>query len=200
MKDFVIAVQTRIGLNDQNVRATVTTFAENAIINIGCFDYEDIFGFNHRVTMLSNHEITRKTNMRDGLEKGQLSLESCGYNNNVRRIIILITDGKADFGIGEVEGLLEASLEIKAKGTIIQSMTVGSGNSRNDVLARMMIPATNIYRSIIDLNYLNLDEVVNNVCGNNDSRKGINSKNKSCLLYTSPSPRDKRQSRMPSSA
>ena len=25
-------------------------------------------------------------------------------------------------------------------------------------------------------------------------------KNKSCLLYTSPSPRDKRQSRMPSSA
>ena len=179
MKDFVIGIQTRIGLNDQNIRATVTTFADAAIINIGCFDYEDIFEFNHRVAMLSNNQLGFFTNTRDGLEKGQLSLESCGYNNNVRRIIILITDGKADFGIGGVEGLLEASLEIKAKGTIIQSMTVGSGNSRNDVLARMMIPATNIYRSIIDLNYLNLDEVVNNVCENNDSRKGINSKNKS---------------------
>ena len=81
MKDFVIGIQTRIGLNDQNIRATVTTFAEAAIINIGCFDYEDIFGFNHRVAMLSNHEITRKTNMRDGLEKGQLSLESVSYTH-----------------------------------------------------------------------------------------------------------------------
>ena len=29
---------------------------------------------------------------------------------------------------------------------------------------------------------------------------GVFSSNKDCLLYTSPSPRDKRQSRMPSSA
>ena len=32
------------------------------------------------------------------------------------------------------------------------------------------------------------------------SAKGRNSKSVGCLLYTSPSPRDKRQSRMPSSA
>ena len=33
-----------------------------------------------------------------------------------------------------------------------------------------------------------------------ESYRGEGVKNKSCLLYTSPSPRDKRQSRMPSSA
>ena len=35
------------------------------------------------------------------------------------------------------------------------------------------------------------------MCGDYDSVIGMN---KDCLLYTSPSPRDKRQSRMPSSA
>ena len=180
MKDFVIGIQTRIGLNDQNIRATVTTFADAAIINIGCFDYKDIFEFNHRVANLSNNQLGFFTNTRDGLEKGQLSLELCGYNNNARRIIILITDGIANKGIGEEKGLFKASLEIKAKGTIIQAVTVGFGNSMYDVLARMMIPVTNIYRSMkFELNYLNLDKVVNTVCGNNDSRKGINSKNKS---------------------
>ena len=34
----------------------------------------------------------------------------------------------------------------------------------------------------------------------NGERKGINTHTYTCLLYTSPSPRDKRQSRMPSSA
>ena len=173
MKDFVIGIQTRIGLNDQNIRATVTTFADAAIINIGCFDYKDIFEFNHRVANLSNNQLGFFTNTRDGLEKGQLSLELCGYNNNARRIIILITDGIANKGIGEEKGLFKASLEIKAKGTIIQAVTVG--DDLYNVLERTMIPPTNIY----SLNYLNLDEVVNNVCGNNDSRKGINSKNKS---------------------
>ena len=32
------------------------------------------------------------------------------------------------------------------------------------------------------------------------NRRGINLPSRACLLYTSPSPRDKRQSRMPSSA
>ena len=171
MKDFVIGIQTRIALNDQNVRAAVTTFADVAIRNIECSDYGDIFRFNHRVAMLD--QLGGRTNTRDGLEKGQLSLESCGYNNNARRIIILITDGVANKGIGEEKGLFKASLEIKAKGTIIQAVTVG--DDLYNVLERTMIPPTNIY----SLNYLNLDEVVNNVCGNNDSRKGINSKNKS---------------------
>ena len=40
--------------------------------------------------------------------------------------------------------------------------------------------------------------VVNNNAGNGDA--GLAALLKSCLLYTSPSPRDKRQSRMPSSA
>ena len=35
------------------------------------------------------------------------------------------------------------------------------------------------------------------MAGKTDAQKG---KGKGCLLYTSPSPRDKRQSRMPSSA
>ena len=35
---------------------------------------------------------------------------------------------------------------------------------------------------------------------NNAKLKGANDTNNACLLYTSPSPRDKRQSRMPSSA
>ena len=36
--------------------------------------------------------------------------------------------------------------------------------------------------------------------GEDPTREGLLETPKSCLLYTSPSPRDKRQSRMPSSA
>ena len=106
---------------------------------------------------------------------GQLSLEYeyCGYNNNTRRIIILITDGLANSGKGGVAGLFEASREIKAKGTIIQAVTFG--DDLYNVLEKMMIPPRNIYRAF-KLNYLNLEKVVNTVCGSNDSRKGINRK------------------------
>ena len=56
---------------------------------------------------------------------------------------------------------------------------------------------------------LNLDDVedpflsINNLGGGtiaNDLIVFANNENNVCLLYTSPSPRDKRQSRMPSSA
>ena len=38
------------------------------------------------------------------------------------------------------------------------------------------------------------------VGGNDAAQKSLGSFERTCLLYTSPSPRDKRQSRMPSSA
>ena len=43
-------------------------------------------------------------------------------------------------------------------------------------------------------------EKMNNTGGNADDRIWKLDVDKGCLLYTSPSPRDKRQSRMPSSA
>ena len=52
-------------------------------------------------------------------------------------------------------------------------------------------------------NYMNfLRDVVNDedYALGLEIQKGLDSHSKNCLLYTSPSPRDKRQSRMPSSA
>ena len=43
-------------------------------------------------------------------------------------------------------------------------------------------------------------EAVNTLLDNENIFSGIGTITNSCLLYTSPSPRDKRQSRMPSSA
>ena len=85
--------------------------------------------------------------MRDGLDKGQISLEhdGCGLNNNARRIIILMTDGYANRGLGHLAGLYNASSEIKAKGTIIQGLAVGVDGYP---LLKRMIPLENIYRVI----------------------------------------------------
>ena len=52
----------------------------------------------------------------------------------------------------------------------------------------------------ISQTYDNADAVVVNTCGFLDSAKTESLNAIGCLLYTSPSPRDKRQSRMPSSA
>ena len=45
-----------------------------------------------------------------------------------------------------------------------------------------------------------LKNIANLILEKDVSKQKVHRKRKSCLLYTSPSPRDKRQSRMPSSA
>ena len=58
---------------------------------------------------------------------------------------------------------------------------------------------THLEETCKDINYTVLPSTINY---NRKSKfiKSNSNTNKSCLLYTSPSPRDKRQSRMPSSA
>ena len=48
--------------------------------------------------------------------------------------------------------------------------------------------------------FLNVNDFVNPDTETGNDLRGLIEELKSCLLYTSPSPRDKRQSRMPSSA
>ena len=61
------------------------------------------------------------------------------------------------------------------------------------VLAGLMLSSRNVYASIDFVNKLTeMDDMA--------ELEPFLENNKNCLLYTSPSPRDKRQSRMPSSA
>lgn len=94
IKEFVIAIQSNIGLNGENIKATVTTFGIDAHRNIKRYDCDNILGFNNRVAMLQPLTGSHFTNTRAGLEKGQLSIDhkECG-------IIIVITDGLANIGI-----------------------------------------------------------------------------------------------------
>ena len=52
----------------------------------------------------------------------------------------------------------------------------------------------------LEIDSNNPEEIVNSIKNFSKSFGGINLEDIACLLYTSPSPRDKRQSRMPSSA
>ena len=56
--------------------------------------------------------------------------------------------------------------------------------------------------NVNDISYTIGKVTVNDICGGDASFQSltVNGVNITCLLYTSPSPRDKRQSRMPSSA
>ena len=65
-------------------------------------------------------------------------------------------------------------------------------NFRNSISVFAKSPKESVYESINKLK-TDLDN------GKWDEKYG-NIRNQNCLLYTSPSPRDKRQSRMPSSA
>ena len=127
-----------------NNKAAVTTFGNFAHRIIKCDDHQTIESFNEAVDKIKRFP-WEYTNMRDGLDKGQISLEQdgCGLNNNARRIIILMTDGYANRGLGKLAGLFNASSAIKAKGTIIQGLAVGRDGYR---LLKRMIPLENIYR------------------------------------------------------
>ena len=52
----------------------------------------------------------------------------------------------------------------------------------------------------INIQYLTVEHLFLMILNDYDVKDFIEAQNVSCLLYTSPSPRDKRQSRMPSSA
>ena len=133
-----------------NNKAAVTVYGNVARRIIRCQDHNTFERFNNDVDNLKR--LPREfTNTRDGLEKGQLSLENdgCG-NNNTRRIIILITDGLANRGIGQERGLYKAASEIKAKGTVIQAIAVGKDYFD---LLKNMIPVEDIYRVIKIMNH-----------------------------------------------
>ena len=154
-----------------NNKVAVTTYGNWARRNIKCDDHKTLESFNRAVDKLKDFS-RQYTNTRDGLEKGQLSLENdgCG-NNNARRIIILITDGLANRGIGYEQGLYDAASKIKGKGTIIQAIAVGKDYFH---LLKQMIPLENIYRTIKIAKQS--QKFLSDFAQNIDLKKGINIK------------------------
>ena len=80
-------------------------------------------------------------------------------------------------------------------------------NSQKDFIRRHIGPSNNDQQKMLkELNFKSLDDLIDSTVPDKIQFKGElnigepNSEYEACLLYTSPSPRDKRQSRMPSSA
>ena len=71
------------------------------------------------------------------------------------------------------------------------------GRNRKDLISKFARPAQTKFEKIHSLPNIAGSLIENNA---SDSEKEWLEAARSCLLYTSPSPRDKRQSRMPSSA
>ena len=142
------SVQEKIGLKSNNNKASVTTYGNDASIDMKCNEYTDIHEFKKAVEAL-NRRPKQFTNTRDGLEKGQYSLahDGCGVRENnlrIQKIIILLTDGLANRGIGNEPGLIEASKAIQESGTIVLVVAVGQF-SDNQLLK--MVLSDNIHRT-----------------------------------------------------
>ena len=84
-------------------------------------------------------------------------------------------------------GLKKTFTDIAASGEIPNMMFAGSAGVGKTTIARALC-------NMLDLDHLVINGSEN---GNIDTLRG---KIKHCLLYTSPSPRDRTRSRMPSSA
>ena len=143
---FVNTIQATIGLTNNHNKAAVVTYGDNAKKDIRCNSYSDIYKFKSAVSALSKHG--KKTNTRDGLEKGQelLTSEGCG-EKGVKRVIVLLTDGLANVGIGKEKGLINATKTIQEAGTIILVVAVGSFK---DHQLKKMVDVKNIYRTKAD--------------------------------------------------
>ena len=143
-KQFVNTVQAKIGIHSRN-KAAVTTFGNYAHRDITCKDHDNTKDFLHAVKSLQRRP-KEFTNTRDGLEKGHESLikQGCGVNDKAQKIIILLTDGLANRGIGKEEGLINASKAIQSSGTLI--LVVAVGQFKDDQLIKM-VPSDNIHRT-----------------------------------------------------
>ena len=80
-------------------------------------------------------------------------------------------------------------------------------NSQKDFLRRHIGPSEEDQKKMLsELKYSSLDDLIKNTVPEKIQFKGelnigeSNSEYEACLLYTSPSPRDRTRSRMPSSA
>lgn len=142
---FVNTIQAKMGLADNHNKAAVVTYGDYAKMDIKCSSYSDIYKFKSAVSQLSKHG--EKTNTRDGLEKGQELLTNqelgCG-EEGVKRIIVLLTDGIANKGIGKEKGLIKASKDIQKSGTIILVVAVGQFSDEQLV---KMVPSDKIHRT-----------------------------------------------------
>lgn len=143
-KKFVYTIQAKIGIHESN-KAAVTTFGDEGHRDISCHDHKNIEDFLGAIGSLKRRP-KEFTNTRDGLEKGQESLitQGCGSNKKARKIIVLLTDGLANRGTGQEQGLIDASKYIQKNGTII--LVVAVGQFKDDQLIKM-VPSDNIHRT-----------------------------------------------------
>ena len=100
---------------------------------------------------------------------------------------------------GELEVLRGINLEIPAGQTVAVIGPSGSGKS---TLLRVLMTLDQPTSGDIEVDGQSMwkDEQGRPVGANSEHLRRVRGKIGICLLYTSPSPRDKRQSRMPSSA
>jgi len=119
-QEFVKTVTTKIGLGYGN-KVAVTIFGNHGHQKIKCQDFTKIHDFVKAVHALPRLP-QEYTNTRDGIEKGQELLEKygCGQRKDAKKVLILLTDGLANEGIGNEEGLIESAKHIQEKkGTTI---------------------------------------------------------------------------------
>ena len=177
-KKFVNTLQAKIGLKNNNNKAAVVTYGDYAHKQIKCDDFEKVYDFSKKVDTLPNLP-KQFTNTRDGLEKGQELLWSHGCGDpEIKKFIILLTDGLANRGIGNEAGLVQAAKDIQRNGTII--FVVAIGQFSDSQLAQMVDKNKYIHRtkaiSKDAFASLNNEEFVSNVkdalCGNIRPERG----------------------------
>lgn len=173
---FVNSIQATIGLSNNHNKAAVVTYGDYAKPEIKCNSYSDIYKFKSAVNGLKKHG--ERTNTRDGLEKAQelLSSNGCG-EEGVQKIIVLLTDGIANLGLGNEKGLIEATKAIQESGTIILVVAVGQFS---DHQLKKMVHSDRIYRTTADKDgFVALIEhefvlkVKKAICGSIKPKKGL---------------------------
>lgn len=115
----------KITSNPNSSRVSVVTFASRSSIRIYCDEYKSIKTLYDAIKKLS-YTKDPFTNIKDGLIKAYraLSIRGCG-RQKAKRIIVLVTDGKANRGVGGFQAIREKAREIRDTNTTIIAIGVG---------------------------------------------------------------------------
>ena len=109
-------------------------------------------------------------------------------------------DGKVAVITGGTQGLGAAIAKLFAEAGALGIVIVGRDQKKGETVASEISKAYGIQAKMITADLEKIEDVQRIIAETDTIFGRVDILVNSCLLYTSPSPRDKRQTRMPSSA
>ena len=134
-KKFMKLLTKEFGISGSGTHAAVVSFSDKAALTIKLGEINDISAFNKAVDKITQNSGTARLDLALQVVKDEMFMDANGGRSQVKKLLILMTDGSQMSGLSGAKNPADVAKEIRDLGIHVLVIGIGKGIQTTELAA-----------------------------------------------------------------